>query len=162
MLNKIKNFLLILIVCFFSTINVAEAQSICDDPYMSNQPQCKKDDTSWQYAPKVDVSAIEKANIEYQKQQGILKVTQSQIKSILNPISVLKDATGQYTAKLQTYAERLFWFLAVLTFTYQFGFMALKRSDVGELFAELVKNRKKELFRKIIWHRFFRFAENPR
>ena len=156
MLNKtclIKNTFFVLTIFFFSMIDTAWAvvpDWCTQGGYVNNPkyPACVESstDVNAQVNPDVSFTAAERANIESQKQQGILKVTQSQIKSILNPISVLKDATGQYTAKLQTYAERLFWFLAVLTFTYQFGFMALKRSDVGELFAELTKNRRKEPF----------------
>lgn len=75
-----------------------------------------------------------------QNAQIVFNATDASLNAaISDPIQKLKDAASKYTKGLQSTATSLFWLLVAITFSYQFGFMVLKRSDVGEFFAEFVK-----------------------
>lgn len=54
-------------------------------------------------------------------------------------ISKYQQAATQWAATLTGYASYLFWGLALLSIVVTFGFMALKRADPMEFFAELFK-----------------------
>ena len=59
--------------------------------------------------------------------------------AVTTPMEKLKEAAEGIGAKLVGFATNLFWLLFAITFFFQFSFMLLKRSDMGEFFAEFVK-----------------------
>ncbi len=69
-----------------------------------------------------------------QNAQIVFNATDASLNAaISDPIQKLKDAASKYTKGLQSTASSLFWLLVAITFSYQFGFMVLKRSDVFHL-----------------------------
>jgi len=54
-------------------------------------------------------------------------------------VAKYQEAASQWAATLTGYASYLFWGLAILSMVVTFGFMALKRADPMEFFAELFK-----------------------
>jgi type IV secretion system protein TrbL len=64
----------------------------------------------------------------------------------IDSAGVLDDVTARYQAQAATWsaaitaaATRLFWSLALISMVWTFGLMALRKADIGELFAELVR-----------------------
>ena len=63
-----------------------------------------------------------------------------------NPTGVLDNIAGRYEATASTWqgvisaaATRLFWSLALISMVWTFGMMALRKADIQEMFAELVR-----------------------
>jgi type IV secretion system protein TrbL len=59
---------------------------------------------------------------------------------------LLNDVTDRFlvqsatwAATITRYATRLFWVLATISMVWTFGFMALRKADIGEFFAEFIK-----------------------
>ena len=81
------------------------------------------------------IMEIEKAaNLKFNELQK-----QKMAGAVTTPMEKLKEAAENFSGNLVKYATSLFWLLVAITFAYQFSFMVLKRSDVGEFFAEFVK-----------------------
>ncbi|EXJ09157.1 conjugal transfer protein TrbL [Nitrincola nitratireducens] len=49
------------------------------------------------------------------------------------------DAAASWGPVIQSAASRLFWTLVVISMVWTFGMMALRKADIGEFFAELVR-----------------------
>jgi len=59
---------------------------------------------------------------------------------VLNSVvDKFKDATGQWASTISSYATWLFWTLATISLVWTFGFMALRKADIGEFFAEFIR-----------------------
>lgn len=56
-----------------------------------------------------------------------------------NILDTYRSAVKAWSGKFNTYASYLFVFLGVCSLTWTFGFMAMKRADFGEIFAELIR-----------------------
>ncbi|EEW0654345.1 P-type conjugative transfer protein TrbL [Escherichia coli] len=54
-------------------------------------------------------------------------------------VKELKTVTETMAGKLVGFASWLFWTLAVISMVWTFGMMALRKADIGEFFAELVR-----------------------
>lgn len=77
----------------------------------------------------------------------------------IDSAGVLDNVTARYQAQAATWgatisaaATRLFWALALISMVWTFGMMALRKADIGELFAEL--------FRYVMFTGFFFFLLN--
>jgi P-type conjugative transfer protein TrbL len=46
---------------------------------------------------------------------------------------------GAWAATITGHASKLFWELALISMVWTFGFMALRKADIGEFFAEFVR-----------------------
>jgi type IV secretion system protein TrbL len=64
----------------------------------------------------------------------------------IDSAGVLDNVTARYQAQAATWsgaitaaATRLFWSLALISMVWTFGLMALRKADIGELFAELIR-----------------------
>jgi len=64
----------------------------------------------------------------------------------IDNISILDGVLDKYHASANSWsrifiahASWLFWTLSTISFSWTFGFMALKKSDFGEIIAELIK-----------------------
>ena len=64
----------------------------------------------------------------------------------IDSAGVLDNVTARYQAQASTWsaaittaASRLFWSLALISMVWTFGLMALRKADLGELFAELLR-----------------------
>lgn len=54
-------------------------------------------------------------------------------------VTRFQTATTSWTNRIYTSATYLFWLLATISMVWTFGFMALRKADVGEFFAEFIK-----------------------
>ncbi|BEP34634.1 P-type conjugative transfer protein TrbL [Variovorax sp. V59] len=64
----------------------------------------------------------------------------------IDSAGVLDNVTARYQAQAATWggsisaaATRLFWALALISMVWTFGMMALRKADIGEIFAELIR-----------------------
>jgi type IV secretion system protein TrbL len=61
-------------------------------------------------------------------------------KDVLDTILDKYHATAsKWAATITAHASKLFWELALISMVWTFGFMALRKADIGEFFAELVR-----------------------
>lgn len=59
---------------------------------------------------------------------------------VLNDVvDKFKQATNGWASVIQGYATWLFWTLATISLVWTFGFMALRKADIGEFFAEFLR-----------------------
>ncbi|MBF8774834.1 P-type conjugative transfer protein TrbL [Pseudomonas fulva] len=59
---------------------------------------------------------------------------------ILNDVTdEFLKASAEWAATIAIYATRLFWTLAAISLVWTFGFMAMRKADIGEFFAEFIK-----------------------
>lgn len=56
-----------------------------------------------------------------------------------NVLAQFHTASSAWASIVQQAASRLFWSLAVISMVWTFGFMALRRADLGEFFAEFIR-----------------------
>ena len=56
-----------------------------------------------------------------------------------NVLSRYSAIAATWAATITTHATRLFWTLATISMVWTFGMMALRKSDIGEFFAEFVR-----------------------
>jgi type IV secretion system protein VirB6/type IV secretion system protein TrbL len=56
-----------------------------------------------------------------------------------NILETYKNAAGAWAATITAHASKLFWELALISMVWTFGFMALRKADIGEFFAEFVR-----------------------
>lgn len=59
---------------------------------------------------------------------------------VLNDVTTeFLKSSAEWAEIIMVYAKRLFWTLAVISLVWTFGFMAMRKADIGEFFAEFIR-----------------------
>ncbi|MDC9654347.1 P-type conjugative transfer protein TrbL [Xanthomonas perforans] len=69
-------------------------------------------------------------------------------------MQLVQQQASQWGPRLQSYASRLFWGLAVIQFTYSFFALVFKGADLGEILGELVR----QILTIGFWFTFLKFS----
>ena len=56
-----------------------------------------------------------------------------------NVLNEFQTSSSAWGAKIETHATWLYWLLATISMVFTFGFMILRKADIGELFAEFIR-----------------------
>lgn len=79
-------------------------------------------------------------SIERPPPESVPSAMQLSNAGVLNDVSErYKEAAKDWAVRIRSHASWLFWLLATISMAWTFGMMALRKADIGEVVAELVK-----------------------